>query len=79
MTELGQYVFIRGTLWKVKNKGKSWQDNMIYFSFAISTDCDLESLCHDLGMEWGRQNGDRLSVKEVQCHNTITPIMFFQL
>ena len=30
-------------------------------------------------MEWGRQNGDRLAVKEVQCHDTITPIMFFRL
>ena len=79
MTELGRYVFISGTSWKFKNKGKSRQDNMIYFSFTISTDCDPETLCRDLGMEWGRQNGDRLSVKEVQCHDTITPIMFFRL
>ncbi len=52
---------------------------MVYFSFTISTDCDPETLCRDLGMEWGRQNGDRLVVKEVQCHSTITPNMFFRL
>ena len=52
---------------------------MVYFSFTISTDCDPDSLCRDLGMEWGRQNGDRLAKKEVQCHDTITPIMFFRL
>ena len=79
MTELGRYVFISGTSWKFKNKGKSRQDNMVYFSFTVLTDCDPESLCRDLGMEWGRQNRARLAVKEVQCHDTITPIMFFRL
>ena len=79
MTELGRYVFISGTSWKFKNKGKNRQDNMVYFSFTASTDHDPEALCRELGMEWGRQNGDRLVVKEVQCHDTITPIMFLRL
>lgn len=55
MMELGRYVFISGTSWKFKNKGKSRQDNMVYFSFTVSTDCDPEALCRDLGMEWGCQ------------------------
>ncbi len=37
------------------------------------------SVCSSINMEWCRQNGDRLSVKLVQCHDTCTPIAFFFL
>ena len=36
-------------------------------------------LCDEITLEWGRQGGDRLNVKDVQCHDTVTPIMFFYL
>ena len=79
MTILGQFISINTPLWRFKRKGSKPMDNTIYFSFTVSTDIPPIELCSDMIMEWNRQGGDRLAVKAVQSHNTITPVMFFRL
>lgn len=79
MTELGRFVFISSTPWRFKTHSQKRGDNTVYFSFTMSSDEPPADLCSAINMEWCRQNGDRLAVKSVQCHDTITPIALFFL
>jgi hypothetical protein len=79
MTELGRFVFISSTPWRFKTLGQKKNDNTVYFSFTMSSDVPPSELCSSIIMEWSRQNGERLSIKEVQCHDTIQPIALFFL
>ena len=79
MTEVGKFVFISSTPWRFKTKSQKRGDNAIYFSFTISSDVPPSEICSGIIMEWCRQNGERMVVKTVQDHDTITPILIFFL
>ena len=79
MTEIGKFVFISSTPWRFRTKSQKRGDNAIYFSFTISSDVPPSEICSGINMEWCRQNGERMAVKTVQNHDTITPILIFFL
>lgn len=79
MTAFGRYIFSSSPAWRFKKKGAKPGDNTVYFSFTVSSTVDPVTICSAIHLEWGRQNGDRLGIKTVQCHDTTAPIMFFRL
>jgi hypothetical protein len=79
MTEQNRFVHISSTPWRFKTHSQKRGDNLIYFSFTMSSDVPPADICSTINMEWCRQNGDRLAVKAVQCHDTVTPIALFFL
>lgn len=79
MTEVGKFVFISTNPWRFKVKGAKRSENVIYFSFTMSSDTPPADLCSAINMEWCRQNGERIAVKTVQTHDTVSPIAIFFL
>lgn len=79
MTELGKFIFIGTTPWRFKDKGTKQSDNVVFFSFTMSSDTPLAEMCAAINMEWGRQNGEQIAVKTVQTHDTVTPVAIFFL
>ena len=79
MTEVGKFVFINTNPWRFKVKGAKRSENVIYFSFTMSSDTPPAELCAAINMEWCRQNGERIAVKSVQTHDTISPVAIFFL
>ncbi len=78
-TEIGCFVWISSVPWRFKTHSKKRADNTTYFSFNMSSNVPLEVVCSLIAMEWGQQNGNRIKVKAVQCHDTCTPIALFFL